>query len=110
LTSALKNHSVTSSPDGQPIASLSTAGGLDLNFTTSPTPPRNVKITAGLYGLVHPSYLSGKRETSLTKSEDNIGAKSIDARKTEIVRKKNPKPQEQQPKNSPHKRPQMIAG
>ena len=26
LTSALKNQSVTSSPDGQPIASLSTAG------------------------------------------------------------------------------------
>ena len=67
LTSALKNQSVTSSPDGQPIASLSTAGGLDLNFTTSPTPPRKVKITAGLYGLAHPSYLSGKRETSLTK-------------------------------------------
>ena len=67
LTSALKNQSVTSSQDGQPIASPSTVGGLDLNSTMSPPPPRKVKITAGLYGLVHPSYLSGKRETSLTK-------------------------------------------
>ena len=67
LTSALKNQSVTSSPDGQPIASPSTAGGLDLNSTTSPPPPRKFKITAGLYALVHPSYLSGKTETSLAK-------------------------------------------